>query len=136
MYSNILVPVAYDHQHRGEAALAIARGLSEPDAKVTLLHVVEDLPTYITAQLPAGLADRNREEASTELRQIAANTGMKADIAVVFGHSGSSIVEFAELHECDCIVVASHRPGIADYFLGSTAARVVRHAHCAVHVMR
>jgi universal stress protein F len=33
-------------------------------------------------------------------------------------------------------VIASHRPGIQDYFLGSTASRVVRHANCTVHVMR
>ena len=34
------------------------------------------------------------------------------------------------------IVIASHDPGLADYLLGSTAGRVVRHAHCSVLVVR
>ncbi|WP_371932559.1 universal stress protein [Pararhizobium sp. IMCC21322] len=46
------------------------------------------------------------------------------------------MVEYAESNGVDCIIIASHRPGLQDYFLGSTAARVVRHAHCAVHVIR
>ena len=32
--------------------------------------------------------------------------------------------------------IASHQPGLQDYFLGSTAAKVVRHATCSVLVMR
>ncbi|MBT8474881.1 MAG: universal stress protein, partial [Alphaproteobacteria bacterium] len=47
-----------------------------------------------------------------------------------------TITEYADSHGCDCIIIMSHQPGLQDYFLGSTAARVVRHAHCAVHVMR
>ena len=55
---------------------------------------------------------------------------------VVDGHSARTILDYAEEHGVDCIVMASHRPDITDYFLGSTAARVVRHAACAVHVLR
>ena len=36
----------------------------------------------------------------------------------------------------DLLIIASHRPGLQDYFLGSTAAHVVRHAACSVHVIR
>ena len=36
----------------------------------------------------------------------------------------------------DAIVIASHRPDLSDYLLGSTAARVVRHAQCTVLVLR
>ena len=47
-----------------------------------------------------------------------------------------SIIDFATSSGIDCIVIGSHRPGLSDYFLGSTASRVVRHAPCAVHVFR
>jgi nucleotide-binding universal stress UspA family protein len=57
-------------------------------------------------------------------------------IEVVVGHGANSILDYAEQNEVDCIILASHRPGYQDYFLGSTAARVVRHATCAVHVLR
>ena len=55
---------------------------------------------------------------------------------VVEGHAGRSIVDYAEKNGVDLIVIASHRPGLQDFFLGSTAARVVRHAQCCVHVLR
>ena len=58
------------------------------------------------------------------------------DIAVVSGHAGRTILDFAGEQGIDCIVMNSHRPDLTDYFLGSTAARVVRHARCAVHVLR
>ena len=55
---------------------------------------------------------------------------------IIEGHSARTILDFAEENAIDCIVMGSHKPGLADYFLGSTAARVVRHANCAVHVHR
>ena len=58
------------------------------------------------------------------------------NIEVVVGHPGRTITDYADENGIDCIVIASHQPGLQDYFLGSTAARVVRHAHCAVHVLR
>ncbi|MBT3764767.1 MAG: universal stress protein [Rhodospirillaceae bacterium] len=36
----------------------------------------------------------------------------------------------------DCTIVGSHKRELKDYFLGSTAARIVRHAPCSVHVLR
>jgi nucleotide-binding universal stress UspA family protein len=55
---------------------------------------------------------------------------------VIKGHSGRSIIDVAVQKNADCIVIGSHKPGLIDYLLGSTAARVVRHAPCNVHVLR
>ena len=37
---------------------------------------------------------------------------------------------------CDLIVLASHRPQLADYLLGPNAARVLRHSQVTVMVVR
>jgi nucleotide-binding universal stress UspA family protein len=58
------------------------------------------------------------------------------DVEVRSGHSYKTILEVAEEKQVDLIIIASHRPGLQDYFLGSTAAKVVRHARCSVLVMR
>ena len=50
--------------------------------------------------------------------------------------SARDILDFANEAGVDLIVIASHDPGLADYLLGSVAARVVRHAHCSVFVTR
>ena len=59
-----------------------------------------------------------------------------ARVVVIDGPTGRSITNWADETGVDCIVIPSHRPVMSDILLGSTAAWVVRHAHCAVHVIR
>lgn len=58
------------------------------------------------------------------------------NIVVMSGKPGVAIAELAEQIGADLIIIGSHRPGVQDYFLGSTASRVVRRAPCAVLVTR
>jgi nucleotide-binding universal stress UspA family protein len=58
------------------------------------------------------------------------------EIDIRLGHTYKVILDVADEKEVDLIVIASHRPGFQDYYLGSTAAKVVRHANCSVHVVR
>lgn len=133
MYKNILVPVALDHDRDVAAALGIARSLAAADAKITALNVIELLPSYATEYLPPDLSVQREQSTATEIKTI---VGEGTDVVVVHGHSGRTILDYADDHDVDLIVIASHRPGLQDYFLGSTAARVVRHAQCAVHIVR
>ena len=133
MYKNILVPVAPDHGKTTTEALRIADVLREEGGKITALTVMEPIPSYIMANLPEDQWEKNR--AST-MQMLEDEAGSIADCAVVTGHPGRTITDYADEHGIDCIVIASHQPGMQDIFLGSTAARVVRHAHCAVHVVR
>ncbi len=135
MYSNILVPIAFDHGRDTTEAFDIAKTLAADGAKITALHVMEEVPSYVAQYLPEDQQEHNREELEDILKaDLAGVEGV--EIKVVSGHAGHTITEYAATHEIDCIVIASHRPGLQDYFLGSTAARVVRHAPCAVHVSR
>lgn len=135
MYKNILVPMAIDHSAHTEQALAVARALLGTGGKITAFNVVEQVPSYVVQYLPTGQMEKNVLDAETSLR--ADIGGVKdVDVVVVAGHAGTTITEYAAEMEVDLIVIASHRPGLQDYFLGSTAARVVRHADCAVHVVR
>ncbi|MFV2052224.1 universal stress protein [Aliiroseovarius sp. YM-037] len=135
MYTNILVPVAPDHSHPTEEALAIARKLSGEGAKITALSVVDKIPDYVAQYLPAGQLEKTHRETVDALSEDVGSAGDVSTI-VVTGHAGRTIVDFAQEHDVDLIVIASHSPGLQDYFLGSTAGRVVRHAQCAVHVLR
>ena len=60
----------------------------------------------------------------------------KPPTAPAYTNAGRAITEHAKENAIDCIVVASHRPGLQDIFIGSTADWVVRHAPCSVHVVR
>jgi nucleotide-binding universal stress UspA family protein len=135
MYKNILVPIALEHDRDTGAAMRVAHRLLAEGGRITALHVMEALPSYATQYLPERHLETRHSEMMAALK---AEIGGVKDIhpVVVTGHSGRSIIEYAQEHDVDCIVIASHRPGLQDYLLGSTAARVVRHATCAVHVIR
>ena len=136
MYSNILVPVVFDHGDNGTRALQVAKALLDDGGQIVLLHVLEEIPSYASSYLPEGLAEQHRDEATADLEEVAAGVDVPCTVSVVRGHSSNSILDVARSRNIDCIVIASHKPGFEDYFLGSTAARVVRHARCGVHVLR
>lgn len=136
MYSNILVPVDLGHTERLQPMLDVARRLGTAGAKITLVNVVENLPSYIATQLPADLTARSMEEAREKLHNKIAELGIDLEIDVRNGHPATQILECATDRKADLVVIASHRPGFGDFLIGSTAARVVRHAQCSVHVVR
>lgn len=134
MYKNILVPVDLSHPEPAEKTLKIARAIGGADGRITLLHVLPEIPAFVAGEMPEGVLNRNLERAHKELEAFGKGAGAKAEVR--HGHAPTAILEFAGESGADLIVVASHRPGLQDYFLGSTAARVVRHAQCAVLVDR
>ncbi|WP_040818828.1 universal stress protein [Litoreibacter arenae] len=135
MYKHILVPVVFDEDHDTQASFEIARTLADDGAKFTVIHVLEAVPAYFTAEIPSKLLEKSHDDAAKSLAQRAKSLPGASPV-LISGHAGRTLVEYAEEHDVDCIVIASHRPGFGDLFLGSTAARVVRHAKCSVHVIR
>ncbi|MEM1005975.1 MAG: universal stress protein [Pseudomonadota bacterium] len=134
MYSKILVPMALDHDI-SQHTLEVARALSVEGAEITALHVYEMPQGSVSAYLDKSVVEAAFERARQRLLQkVDGLSGINARI--VKGHTARTIIDFADSNAVDCIVIGSHNPGLSDYFLGSTASRVVRHAHCAVHVHR
>ena len=136
MYDRILVPLALDHEANAEPSLNIAKRLLSPNGKITLLTVIEDIPTYAQAYMPMEMMKDNSADANKALADLAQADGNNYETVIVHGKPSVEILEYAGNNEVECIVIASHKPGLEDYFLGSNAARVVRHAKCCVHVLR
>lgn len=134
MYKTILVPVDLGQPEQGSKALGIARQIGSGKSRIVALHVAAEIPNFIAGQLPEGVVEKNLAAAREELLLLAEKVGAEAEI--YSGHPPTVILESAKEIEADLIVIGSHRPGLQHYFLGSTAARVVRHAECAVLVDR
>lgn len=134
MYSKILVPMALDHDISPQT-LEIARVLCASGGEIIALHVYEApqgaVSAYLDEEVVKAGYDRARARMDEKLKGVDGVTP-----AMVKGHSSRTIIDYAAQHGVDCIVIGSHKPGLSDFFLGSTAARVVRHAPCAVHVHR
>ncbi|NOD35058.1 MULTISPECIES: universal stress protein [unclassified Ruegeria] len=135
MYHNILVPISFDAERDTSGPLKLAQLLATPDAQVTLLHVVEHIPNYAISYMPPEYLTEARKAIQAELDELASQVPNARGL-VIEGHSGRTILDWAEANKPDLIIMASHRPGMQDLLLGSTASHVVRHASCAVHVVR
>lgn len=139
MIKKILVPVDISQEIVGSAALSLASDLAKlKGAKLILFNVVERVPAFVESQLPKGFAEDALSAATGKLTAVAGSLDLDppAEIVVRHGHPSTEILEYADAAGVDLIVMASHDPGLADYLLGSNAARVVRHAHCSVLVAR
>jgi nucleotide-binding universal stress UspA family protein len=135
MYDHILVPVSFDGDRHPETALEVAAKLRSETGKVTLFHVMEQVPSYAMNYIPEGFHEEAKKAIVESLEAMGSDVP-NAECVVVDGHSGRTILDWAADHKPDLIVVASHRPGMQDLLLGSTATQIVRHAKCAVHVVR
>jgi len=134
MYNKILVPMALDHDV-SQHTLEVARALSADAAQIIALHVYELPQGSVSTFLDKSVVEEGFQRARLHLLdKVSGMEGVAPEI--IKGHTARTIIDYATDSGVDCIVIGSHKPGISDYFLGSTASRVVRHAPCAVHVHR
>ena len=135
MPKNILIPVALDHDNVLMRKLALADQLLEEGGRITLLTVLENVPGFVAEMVT--VREENHLVAKVRERlEAARGDRTDIDIAVETGKAGVVIAQYAERHDVDLVIVASHKPGLQDYFLGSTAARVSRRAPCSVYILR
>ncbi|MCO5195072.1 MAG: universal stress protein [Anaerolineae bacterium] len=129
-----------------EPGLAVARAL---DAQVRLLAVADsghfdlvasaEIEEAVTKGTSAPLSD---ERAALEqyLGQLCTNRdwdGVKVAYEVVDGKAVAAILEYAEAHASDLIVMATHgRTGLRRWLYGSVSGKVMRSANRAMLIVR
>ena len=143
--TSILVPV--DFSEHAREALRHAKGLGALfGARLDLLHVIEAAPEplfYVPlaeigrADEPEGDLDR---KALAHLRRwYEATEGPATEVrfAVRYGNAPQEILQHAEEHTADLVVIATHgRTGLERFFMGSVAEKVVRRAPCPVFTLK
>ena len=142
---NILV--ATDFGEAADSALAYGRELAQRfDATLHVLHVAENV--YITAfgaETYASFApDLQRDIEQSAHRRLnealidSDGSGPRTVPAVMTsGSPAFAIIDYANDHEIDLIVMGTHGRGTLGHFLmGSVAERVVRLAGCPVLTIR
>jgi nucleotide-binding universal stress UspA family protein len=139
----ILVPV--DFSENGRCGLAHAREIAAVyGAQLALMHVVEEfVPPGVYGldrdplhSVSEEVQSRAREEMARMARQ-AKRPDVEIENYIVSGHAAREIVSFAEEHDIDLIVMASHgETTIEQVFLGSVVDRVIHRAPCPVFVVK
>ncbi len=136
MYEKILIPVDISSPEKTAHSLKAARHVGGKNAKFHVVAVIEDLPAFVTAELPQGVLEQSQKKIVEMLKSQAADMGDNVEAEVRHGTIYRAILAAAKDWGADIIVIGSHKPGAQDFLLGSTAAKVVRHATCPVLVVR
>lgn len=140
MYSKIVVPVAMDQIAHGETVLERAKTLLDPAGEIILLNVVEDMTAYaqgyMIVDFPLEMIEASKEHATKTLEALRQKHGVNGRVEIRIGGAAAAINAFAEEEGADLVIIASHRPGLIDYFIGSTASRVASHCRCDVLIDR
>jgi nucleotide-binding universal stress UspA family protein len=137
----LLVPIDFSECSRKavEYGVALAR---EFRAEMVCLHSIE-IPYGMgeagliieTEAVNKRLREEGEQHASAFLQNQAASTSQECTIKL--GTPYREIIRMADERQIDLIILGTHgRSGVRHFLLGSTAERVVRHAHCPVMVVR
>ncbi len=140
MFNKILVPIDISQSDSSETSLAAAAQMAgKTGATLVLLNVTADMPNLVANRLPTDYLEEAEKAAAKTLSDLAEKHKLASgsyEVRTAHGRAYNEIIESAEQTGVDLIVIASHQPGLADYLLGSTAAKVVRHSKCSVLVVR
>ncbi len=139
MFKSILIPVDLWHIEKGSDMIERAKYLADTgNARLTLLNVVPEVPSYVISELPPDMHERAIENATADLQAVVRKHDLPISTSIVVksGNPVRVILDHAEEGNFDLIMVASHQPGLRDYLLGSVAGKIVRHARCPVLVLR
>ena len=141
MFSKVLVPV--DGSDNSLRALDAALLLSEKlGAKVTAIHVMEDIPVLHnqSEKLLRELLDAYKNEGQLILSrcsEIAPRKGLSINTNLLQGNAGSTILDFGEKEKYNIIVMGSRGMGkFKELVVGSVSSIVVHHSSCPVMIIR
>jgi nucleotide-binding universal stress UspA family protein len=144
MYQRILVPTDGSGitGKAIETAVGLARALG---AQIEALSVVEPFPYSVISEIepvaPQEYSEVQRRIAQQRVDQIAqacAAMGLSCTAHVTeAAHPYEAIIEHAQEHGCDLIVMASHgRRGVSALLLGSETQKLLTHTKIPVLVVR
>jgi len=142
------VLLALDNSKSSQAALrAIPAEMRTKGIQVRILHVVEEILTYISSEMmphfvrqAADIEEERRKEARQLVRRAAValrKSGFEVSEAVDFGDPKEKILDHAARWHADLIILGSHGfRGLSRFLMGSVSEAVARHARCSVQIVR
>ena len=141
----ILAPI--DRSKYKEQILAFAISIGKAwGAEITAIHVIDP-----GRGVPGGRVKEKEEEREEEAKRDAENllvqsvdplaqkegVNIKKEVVEESDSVAKSIIGYAKKNNMDVIVIGTKgMTAVEDFFLGSVANNVIRHAHCSVFAIR
>lgn len=137
----VLIP--YDGSDQADKAIEYAVA-KHADDDIVLVHVLDFIESGYDSSPESATPmywDEWYEEANTHAEEMLADAAESFDGAVetevILGQPSRAIVDYADGHDIDTVVMGSHgRDGLSRVLLGSVAETVVRRSPIPVTVVR
>ena len=137
MFHRILAPVDLGHLDKLERALSVT-------GETARHHGVPVTFVSVTAATPGEVAhnpDEFRAKLTEFAKEQAESQGIDATALAIISHDPTTDVDDALLKAvketgADLVIMASHKPGAADYFWPSNGGKVASHSEASVFVVR
>ncbi len=136
---------ALDINRPSEESRVLLQAKRLADLEDATLDVITVMPDYGASMVGAYFEEHQvqtaKDTAAQTLNDMVAEvlgeeTNAKVRHLVAVGSVYEEVLKAAKLAGTSLIVIGAHRLDFKDFLLGPNAARVVRHAHCSVHVVR
>lgn len=137
MFRKIMVPVDLAHSDEMNRAIEAAAVLGQAGgSEIIFVGVTSPQPNAI-AHSPEEFATKLDAFAAGQAGQLGLATSSHAETA----HDPTTELDDALIRAvkatgADCVVMASHDPGLADLVWPSNGGKVATHAHCSVFLIR
>jgi nucleotide-binding universal stress UspA family protein len=135
--------VAIDFSDSSRKALQYAIGFAKQfDSSVTCVHILNVPYGAGEAGIAVELETFQKAfhvDAEKKMAALLKETGASVETEKIIRTGGPyhEVIKVADERQIDLIVTGTHaRTGVGHFLLGSTAERIVRHAHCSVLVVR
>jgi nucleotide-binding universal stress UspA family protein len=131
-----------DFSRFGNMAVSYAHSLAEKfGAELHVLHVAADATAAATVHGTAGTfePDDPHDRRRDWLADLLGESGSirRVDVVQLGTDVADKIIQYARAQDVDLIVMATHgRSGLAHWWLGSVAEKVIRSAACPVLALR
>lgn len=120
---------AVDHAKHIGARLYVLNVV--PDGMIKMSAVAQVIPQDYEQKITGDAKQR-----LTALVKKHAAKGIDVEPTVRMGSVYKEALDFAQDTGAELIVMGAHKPGMADFLLGSNASQIVRHAKCSVWIVR
>jgi len=139
LYKNIILATdGSDHAKRAaENAMHIAK--CTPGSLVEIVFVVDadKVKSDVLSNWNSADLDGKRKERIREVEKMSRTYEVSYKVTILQGDPGPAIVEYANNHHADIIVIGSRGlSGLQEFVLGSVSHKVAKRANCPVLIVK
>jgi nucleotide-binding universal stress UspA family protein len=132
--------VAFDGSQPAQRAFDFALSLADKfGCGIHVLAIARppEPPEEVETEAEIESARERYQQQFTVLQAQAAKAGVKASFVVLVGHPAEQIVNYAETHAIDHIVMGHRgKTFFRRWLLGSVSKQVIHYAHCTTTIVR